>query len=142
MDTVLAFDFGLRRIGVAVGQTLTATASPLVTIQVPGASPDWNLVDELISSWKPDALVVGLPLNIDGTEHQMTARCRGFANQLKKRYGLPVHLVDERLSSIEAEAKLVAERRHGAKRRKPGDLDKVAAQIILQSWLDSGLPSQ
>jgi putative Holliday junction resolvase len=138
MDTLLGFDYGLRRIGVAVGQTLTQSATPLVTLQITNDEPDWASIDELIKSWKPAALVVGLPLNMDGTEHALTHASNRFAKQLYKRYSLQVHRMDERLTSVEAEERLVTERRSGGRKIRKGDLDRVAAQIILQSWLLQG----
>ncbi len=132
-STVLGFDYGLRRIGVAVGQTLTATATPLTTIHAQDGQPDWESIGALISEWSPKALVVGLPLNMDGTEHEMTQAARTFAAQLQTRYHRPVHLVDERLSSLEAERILNAQGKRG--RSGKTDIDKIAAQLILQSWL-------
>ena len=88
-QTLIAFDFGEKRIGTAIGQTVTRTATPLETIPVRRARPDWNAVDRLIEDWKPDALVVGLPLNMDGTDQWITTRARRFANRLHARSGLP-----------------------------------------------------
>ena len=126
--TLIAFDFGERRIGAAVGQTVTRTATPLETIPVRREKPDWNAIDRLIGAWKPDALVVGLPLNMDGTEQRVTAQARRFANRLHGRSGLPVHLADERLSTREAWTRLVE---GGSRRSGP---DPVAAQVILEGW--------
>ena len=126
--TLIAFDFGEKRIGAAVGQTLTRTAMPLETIPVRRARPDWNAIDRLIDIWTPDALVVGLPLNMDGTDQWITARARRFANRLHARSGLPVHLADERLSTREAWARLIES---GSRRNGP---DPLAAQIILEGW--------
>lgn len=123
--TLLAFDYGKRRIGVAVGQTLTATATPLAIVPCRRRGPDWREIARLIARWQPAALIVGIPLNMDGTEQPMTRAARHFARQLEQRYGLPVHGVDERLSSVEARAR----------RQSPGDLDAIAAQVILETWL-------
>ncbi len=131
--TVLGFDYGLRRIGVAVGQTLTATATPLTTVHAQDGRPAWEAIERLLAEWSPKALVVGLPLNMDGTEHEMTHAARDFAAQLHSRYHKPVHLVDERLSSLEAERILAAQGKRGRGGRT--DIDKIAAQLILQSWL-------
>ena len=128
--TLIAFDYGEKHIGVAVGQTLTGTANPLETIRVTRASPDWNAISRIVKAWQPNALVVGLPLNMDGTEQTVTKRARRFGNQLFGRYQLPVHLVDERLTTREARDRLAAEGRAG------GDDHPVAAQIILESWLN------
>lgn len=127
--TLICFDFGEKRIGAAIGQTVTRTATPLQTIPVRGARPDWPAIDRLIAEWTPDALVVGLPLNMDGTEQWITARARRFANRLHGRSGLPVHLADERLSTREAWNRLVES---GTRRRGP---DPIAAQVILEGWL-------
>ena len=126
--TLIAFDFGEKRIGAAVGQTVTRTATPLETVPVRREKPDWNAIDRLIDAWKPDALVVGLPLNMDGTEQRVTARARRFASRLHGRSGLPVHLADERLSTREAWTRLVES---GSRRDGP---DPVAAQVILEGW--------
>jgi len=129
-ETLLAFDYGEKNIGVAVGQTLTGTANPLETIRVSGSSPDWDAISRIVMTWQPDALVVGLPLNMDGTEQKVSRRARRFGNQLLGRYRLPVHLVDERLTTREARDRLASEGRAGR------DDHPVAAQIILESWLN------
>lgn len=126
--TLIAFDFGEKRIGSAIGQTVTRTATPLDTIPARGAKPDWSAIDRLIAAWKPDALVVGLPLNMDGTEQWITDRTRRFAKRLRERSGLPVHLADERLSTREAWTRLIES---GIRRDGP---DPIAAQIILEGW--------
>lgn len=130
----LGFDFGLRRIGVAVGQTLTASARPLATVNH-GDAPDWARIDALLREWRPVALVVGLPLGLDGGEQPITRRARAFGVALTERSGLPVHYHDERYSSREADARFVAQRQAGTKRRRhAADLDAMAAAIILESW--------
>nr|VFJ97879.1 MAG: putative holliday junction resolvase [Candidatus Kentron sp. LFY]VFK00481.1 MAG: putative holliday junction resolvase [Candidatus Kentron sp. LFY]VFK19224.1 MAG: putative holliday junction resolvase [Candidatus Kentron sp. LFY] len=126
--TLLGFDPGSKRIGVAVGQTLTETANPLGTVAVRGNTPDWEAIDGLVTAWEPDGLVVGLPLNMDGTEQTMTRTARRFCNQLAHRYGLPVYGADERLSTREAKGRLFSEGRLHA------EDDSVAAQIILETW--------
>ena len=137
--TALGFDYGTKRIGVAVGQTLTATARPVTTVDHVHHQPDWSAIGQLIDDWQPDTLVVGLPLNMDGTEHAMTAAARDFAETLRSRYKLPVHLVDERLSSIEAEGLVAASGRHRQPHTKSAKraVDMHAAQLILQHWLHS-----
>ena len=127
-ETLIAFDFGEKRIGTAIGQTVTRTATPLETIPVQRGKPDWSAIDRLVDAWKPGALVVGLPLDMDGTEQWITARARRFANRLRARSGLPVHLADERLSTREAWTRLVES---GSRRTGP---DPVAAQVILEGW--------
>jgi putative Holliday junction resolvase len=129
-ETLLAFDYGEKHIGVAVGQTLTGTANPLESVRVTSSKPDWSAISRIVETWQPDALVVGLPLNMDGSEQTVTKRARRFGNQLLGRYRLPVHLVDERLTTREARDRLAAEGR-------PGGVDHpVAAQVILESWLN------
>jgi len=134
---ILGFDFGLRRIGVAVGQTTTYTASSLETVSH-GQKPDWAAIDRLIQEWKPSMLLVGLPLGVDGEETKMSQAARRFAASLKKRYSLDPVFADERLSSRAAEDRFVEMRASGAARRKDaGQLDAMAAQIILENWLQS-----
>jgi len=128
--TVLGFDYGTRRIGVAVGQEFTATANPLTTLTPVQNRPDWDAIERLIKEWKPDALVIGVPYHMDGTAHDMTKAAQRFGRQLAGRFELPVHEAEERLSSDEAE------RRTGARQRqRKGDIDQVAAQVILEGWL-------
>lgn len=132
-EICLGFDFGYKRIGVAVGQSLTCSASPLATLDAKQGIPDWNVVQKLISQWQPSVLVVGLPTCIDGTEQYTTGASRGFARQLRKRYQLPVHLVDERLSTREARAHLFEQ--GGYRKIKQTEVDSIAACIILEQWL-------
>lgn len=136
MSTILCFDFGLARIGVAVGETETSHAHPLSAIVEEANAARFAAVEVLLAEWKPSALVVGLPTHLDGTPHEMTARCRRFANQLHGRYGLPVSLVDERLSSAEAEERLNEAGLKGWRKQKPR-LDSAAAQIILHQYFES-----
>jgi putative Holliday junction resolvase len=133
--TLLAFDFGTRRIGVAVGNTLTRAAHPLQTIDAPQAAKRLAAIDALIAQWEPARLVVGLPVHADGSEHAMTARARVFATELERRYALPVAFVDERWTSELARSELAAAGR-GA-RADRGLRDQAAAAIILQAWFDS-----
>lgn len=128
---VLGFDFGTRRIGVAVGQELTRSANALVTLSNRNGAPDWEAIGRLIEQWQPAALVVGLPLNLDGSDHEVTRLARRFGNRLRGRYNLPVYTMDERLSSAAAEALLAEQGRYDK-----ADVDKVAAQLILQGWLE------
>ena len=133
--TVLGFDFGLKRIGLATGQTITRTASPLVTLQAVNQAPDWTGIETHILKWKPDALIVGIPYLLDGSESDITRAARNFGKELERRFGLPVYTVDERLSSFEAEQQLKQETKI-AKHNKH-EVDRMAAAIIVQSWLDS-----
>lgn len=132
---VLAFDFGTRKIGVALGNTVTRLARPLTTIHEEANAPRFAAIAALIEAWQPAALVVGRPLHGDGSEHAMTARADRFARQLEGRFGLPVIAVDERYTTQLAGAALAAGR--AARDRAPrADRDAHAAQIILQAWLD------
>jgi len=133
--TILAFDFGTQRIGVASGNTLTRTAQPLTTIAVPRPSRAIDAVAPLIDEWRPARLVVGLPVHADGTAHAMTARARRFAAELEARFALPVALVDERFTTQIAEAAMRTAGLGGRKGRE--SRDAFAAQIILQAWLDA-----
>lgn len=131
MQTFLGFDFGVKRIGIAVGQRVTGTASALCTVNARDNAPDWEQIGALITEWRPHALVVGLPMHADGTDSAVTRAARRFAQQLEGRYRLPVHMIDERHSS-QAAAELLAEEQDS----KTG-LDAMAARIILQDWLDT-----
>ena len=133
--TILAFDFGERRIGVAVGESALGTAHPLTTIAGERVAERFGAIAALIAEWKPARLVVGLPSHIDDTEHVMTARARRFARQLEGRFGVPVELIDERLTTREA-ASLLREAGVNARRQKPVR-DQVAAQRILQAYFDA-----
>ncbi len=135
--TLLGFDFGLRRIGVAVGQTATRTASPLMIIRH-GDHPDWQAIETLVAEWKPVACIVGLPLDNEGNESTISRAARQFGRALEDRCGTSVDYMDERLSSKAAETDFAARRASGRARRKDaGKLDAVAAKIILENWLQS-----
>ena len=131
--TVLAFDFGTHRVGVAVGNTLIRFAQPLVTIAGDSETTTMAAIDALMSEWQPQQLVVGLPLHADGSAHAMTAKTRAFAREIGKRFGLPVALVDERWTTEAAQDQLNRERggRDGRAHR-----DEIAAQLILQAYFD------
>lgn len=133
----LGFDFGLRRTGVAVGQTLSASATPVTVLKMTDGVPDWSLIDGLIKEWAPDRLVVGLPYTMHGGEQDITRRARAFAAELERRYPCPVLTVDERLSSKEAEARLRELRQQGRRRVRREDIDCAAACVILESWFHS-----
>ena len=132
--TSLAFDFGERRAGVAVGEGELGMAHPLTTIATELTDRCFDAIAALIAEWKPSRLVVGLPLHMDDTEHAMTARARRFARRLEGRFNLPVELVDERLTTREAES-MLHEAGVGSRRQKPVR-DQVAAPRILQAYLD------
>jgi putative Holliday junction resolvase len=129
MDTFIGFDYGPAKIGIACGQTLTGTATPLTTLRRVSDKPDWEGIGRLIETWQPAALIVGLPFNMDGTETDIAVRARRFARQLEGRFHLPVYLVDERLTSIEAK------RLAAGKIKKIEELDAIAAKLILETWL-------
>jgi len=132
--TLLAFDFGIKRTGVAVGNTIAHSTQPLVTLQGEQTEVRFSAIAALIKEWQPAALVVGLPSNDDGTPHELTRLCRRFANRLKGRFNLPVILVDERYTSASASTKLTEMGVRGI-RQKPL-IDQVAAQYILQAYFD------
>ena len=132
--TLLAFDFGTRRIGIAVGNTLLRRANPLATIDAEKNDTRFASIEVLLKEWQPCALVVGLPGNDDGTPHELTALCRRFANRLKGRFKLPTILLDERYTSLAASAQLNEEGIHGMKQKAL--IDQYAAQQILQAYFD------
>jgi putative Holliday junction resolvase len=139
---LLALDFGLQRIGMATGSSLTGTASPLETVNAIAGEPDWARISQLIGEWAPDLIVLGLPYNKDGSDSDMTGVVRRFAATLKTRFQLPVEFVDERYTSVEAESLLREHRRQGIrnKKLKKEDVDAVAAQLIAESWLNTARP--
>ncbi|MBL1378210.1 Holliday junction resolvase RuvX [Zobellella iuensis] len=133
--TLLGFDYGLKSIGVAVGQELTATARPLLALKANDGVPDWHQLEKLLKEWQPALLVVGLPLNMDGTEQDISRRARKFANRLHGRFGLAVELQDERLTTTDARARLFEA--GGYKALGKDAVDAVSAQLILESWMES-----
>ena len=126
--TLLAFDFGTQKIGLAVGQTVTLTTTALPEIKATNGQPNWDQLADIINEWQPDGFVVGLPLLMDGSEFDMTQRARKFANRLHGRFGKPCFTMDERLSSFEA--------RETARqtRQRQERVDSIAASLILQTW--------
>lgn len=133
--TVLGFDVGARRIGVAIGSAFGHGARALAVIDVHGGQIDWASVDRLHKEWRPDGLVVGDPMTLDGGDQPIRARARTFAAELKTRYGLPVVMVDERASSIEAAQRFAVDRAQGRRRRRDAvALDAVAAAVIVERW--------
>lgn len=143
---LIGFDYGLKRIGLAVGQTITATAYPLAMITVKEQEPNWKEVNTVIQTWQPQALIVGLPQPVDGSENVMTLAVERFCQQLQARYFLPVHTIDERLSSVAAAERISQQNKMNNRKFKgktlsfhknlkhKGKLDAVAAQIILETW--------
>jgi putative Holliday junction resolvase len=155
-ETLLAFDFGMKRIGVAVGELRLGSARALQTISAEANDQRFSVIEKLIAEWQPTRLLVGQPLNDDGSPHEMTARCERFANQLRGRFSLPVEHVDERFSSVEADLELrnpdaTPSRQQGGRQAGSGPqrlrrlswqerkakVDAEAARIILQSWMET-----
>ncbi len=130
--TFLGMDFGMKRIGVAVGQTVTGTASPLCILKARDGVPQWSALDQIIKTWAPNQIVLGIPVHMDGTESSMTVCARSFKRKVAHRYGIPVSEMEERLSS-EAAAWHV----HASGADSDLDLDAHAAALMLQSFLES-----
>jgi putative Holliday junction resolvase len=137
IQTVLAFDFGLKRIGIASGDTLTRTAAPRTAVSVKAGRPDWASIERNVQDLRPALLVVGAPYNVDGSPSVLAPAARRFAAELEHRFGLPVNLVDERWSSLEAAEALKARRASGERRRRVSreHIDSAAAAVILERWL-------
>lgn len=133
--TVMAFDYGLKNIGVAYGQSLTGTANELKPIPARDGVPSWEQVQQLIKEWQPQHLLVGLPLNMDDSESELCARARKFANRLNGRFGLPVSLYDERLSTRMAKEEARERGHHGHYASAP--IDSIAARLILEGWFSN-----
>lgn len=134
-QTLLGFDFGTKRIGIASGQALTGNAGPLTPVAARDGIPDWDRLDAVLKEWQPEALVVGLPLNMDDSESELSNLARKFGRRLHARYRLPVFMQDERLSSREARATLGEA--WGRRKGKLPSLDSTAAVLILESWFSS-----
>jgi putative Holliday junction resolvase len=134
ITSILGFDYGAKRIGVATGQTITRTATPITTINAVHGSPDWAGIQKLIDQWKPDALIVGIPYFLDGKESEMTKTVQNFCDELEKRFTKPILKVNETLSSYEAEETLKKNMKIGKHNKQ--EIDKMAAAVIVQSWLD------
>jgi putative Holliday junction resolvase len=137
VQTILAFDFGLRRIGIASGDTVTGTAGPRPAAAVTAAGPDWGVIEREVRSLQPHLLVVGAPYNADGSPGSLATAANGFAAELERRFGLPVKRVDERFSSLQANERLKAQRASGERKRRVRreDIDSAAAAVILERWL-------
>lgn len=136
----LAFDYGERYIGIASGNTISKTSTPLDTAANNSGTPDWTKLDQLVTEWQPAGMIVGIPVHMDGTEQPLTAHARGFLKRLGKRYNLPVFEMDERLTTQNA-ASIIRDNRNRGKRRKTSkaDLDKIAAALILENWFKKNL---
>ncbi|WP_020210994.1 Holliday junction resolvase RuvX [Gilvimarinus chinensis] len=134
MAAILAFDYGTRSIGVATGHSKTRMASPLTELRARDGIPNWDDIQKLLDEWQPDLILVGLPLNMDGSESELSKRARKFGNRLHGRFGLTVEMVDERLSSFEAKAEHRAA--GGSSHYKSDPVDAIAARLILETWLN------
>jgi len=130
--SALAFDFGTKSIGVAIGQELTGCAKPLAAIKAQDGIPQWSLIETLLLQWQPDLLIIGLPLNMDGSEQELTQRAKKFANRLHGRFGYPIEMQDERLTTVDAKEKLFE--LGGYKALEKGAVDSLAAALIFESW--------
>ncbi|MHB0765602.1 Holliday junction resolvase RuvX [Stutzerimonas sp. NM35] len=130
---LLGFDYGTKQIGVAVGQMITGQARELCVLKARDGVPDWNQIEALLREWQPDALVVGLPLNMDGSPSDMSARAEKFARRLNGRYNLPVHTHDERLTTYEAKGERLRAGQNDGFRQRP--VDALAAALLLEGWL-------
>lgn len=130
---LLGFDYGTKQIGVAVGQAITGQARELCVLKAQNGVPDWNRIEQLIREWQPDAMVVGLPLNMDGTPSEMSERASRFARRLQGRFNLPVHTHDERLTTFEAKGHRLAQGQRDGYRQRP--VDALAAALLLEGWL-------
>ena len=132
--TALAFDFGTKSIGCAVGQSITGTAQALPAFKAQDGIPNWDAIEKCLKEWKPDVVVVGLPLNMDGTEQELTLRARKLANRLQGRFCVNVQLQDERLTTTEARSEIFD--RGGFRALKKGKVDGISACLILESWFE------
>lgn len=132
--TLLSFDFGMKSIGVAVGQEITGTASPLDALKARDGIPDWDRVAAIYDEWRPHLVIVGLPLNMDGTEQQVTFSARKFANRLHAKFKTPVETSDERLTTVDAKARLFE--LGGYRKLEKQKIDSASACLILQSWIE------
>ncbi|KJG00914.1 MULTISPECIES: Holliday junction resolvase RuvX [Photobacterium] len=133
--SVLGFDYGTKSIGVAIGQELTGTATPLAALKAKDGIPNWDDIEKILKEWLPDLVVVGLPLDLEGKElESITPRAKKFANRLHGRFGCQVELHDERLSTVEAKAELFE--RGGYRSLSKGNIDSQSAVVILESWFE------
>lgn len=135
--TLMGFDYSKNRVGVAIANELTGIITPLETLVAKNSKPDWESITRLIDEWKPDLCIVGLPLTEDGDEQEASQAARRFANQLNGRYQLPVELTDERYSTREAQSLMKASSMSKKDRQNKANIDKIAAQLIIQSWLEN-----
>lgn len=134
IKTVLGFDYGEKRIGIATGQTITGDASPLVTLTAIKQKPDWQQIEKIITEWQPDVLIVGIPYQLDGSASEMTKKAERFSRQLEGRFEIPVKTINEALSSFEAEQQL--QKKAKISQHNKQEIDKMSAAIIVKSWLE------
>lgn len=133
--TVVGFDFGKKYIGVAVGQEITSSATPLGSVRANDGIPHWDNIQSYLKEWQPDYIVVGLPLNMDGSEQQLTLDAKKFGKRLIGRFGIPVEYQDERLTTADAKEQLFA--RGGYKNLKKDNIDAESAKLIIESYFES-----
>jgi putative Holliday junction resolvase len=131
---IIGFDFGQKRIGVAIGNNISKSAQALITIESASSNQEFEAIQKIMDEWQPVSIVVGVPFNVDGSEHKVTNLCKKFAKQLEQKYALPIHLIDERYTSIEASYE-IQDKKIDPKKKKLL-IDQIAAKIILQSYLD------
>ena len=132
---ILAFDFGTQKMGIAVGSSLIESAMPLALFPMKDGIPNWDAIEKCLKDWKPDVIVVGLPLNMDGTEQDLTLRAKKFANRLNGRFGIKVELQDERLTTVSARDEIF--QRGGYRALNKGKVDGISACLILESWFEN-----
>ena len=135
MTIMLAFDYGTKSIGVAIGQQITGTASPLGALKAQDGIPNWDQIELILKEWQPSQIIVGLPTNMDGTEQEITVRARKFSKRLFGRFKIPVQTHDERLTTVEAKERLFE--LGGYKKLTKGKVDSVSAVLILESWFEN-----
>lgn len=133
IKVLLAFDYGTKNIGVASAQTITKTANSLPGLKAKNGIPDWNQIEKLLQEFKPDLVLVGLPLNMDGTESELSTRAKKFANRIHGRFSVKVEMIDERLSSFAAKGEVISQ--GGSRDYKNNPVDSIAARILLEDWL-------
>lgn len=134
--TILGFDFGTKSIGVAIGQEITGTASPLNALKATDGIPNWDLIAAIYAEWQPQLCIVGLPLNMDGTNQQVTFAAKKFANRLQSKFNIPVQTSDERLTTVDAKARLFE--MGGYKKLDKQKIDSASACLIIESWMERG----
>jgi len=134
IKTLLAFDYGTKNIGAACGQTISRSANTLPPLKAKDGIPEWPMIEKLLAEWKPDLVLVGLPLNMDDSEGELAVRARKFANRLHGRFGVKVELIDERLTSFAAKGEVME--RGGSRDYKKNPVDSIAARLIMESWFE------